>query len=125
MGIYVTLREKSLTKSDKCYLKKYTDENMRCNLEETSEEEEVNTDEEEDGEDDASILPVAIPGDGDCFYLAIVEAFLREGIDIVQRFIGKIGCEVQNTSIQMSVMFSKLGNGQWGEVSEACRCRSD
>ena len=69
------------------------------------------------------LLP--IPGDGDCFYLAIVEAFLREGIDIVQRFIGKIGCEVQNTSIQMSVMFSKLGNGQWGEVSEACRCRCD
>ena len=98
---------------------------MRCNLEETSEEEEVNTEEEEDGEDDASILPVAIPGDGDCFYLAIVEAFLREGIDIVQRFIGKIGCEVQNTSIHMSVMFFKSGNGQWGEVSEACRCRSD
>ena len=49
----------------------------------------------EDEEDSASVLQVAIPGDGDCFYSAIVEAFLREGVDIVACFAGRMGCEVK------------------------------
>ena len=69
--------------------------------EETEEEEEgeeqVEADEEEE---DASVLQVAIPGDGDCFYLAIVEAFLREGVDVVSLFAGRMGCEVQKSFCQ-------------------------
>ena len=60
----------------------------------TSDEEEVKAEGEED-EDSASVLQVAIPGDGDCFYSAIVEAFLRDGVDIVALLTGRMGCEVQ------------------------------
>ena len=41
-----------------------------------------------------NVFEVAIPGDGDCFYSAIVEAFLRNGVDVVSLFAGRIGCEV-------------------------------
>ena len=60
---------------------------MRYTLEETLEDE----DQAEEGE---SVFQVAIPGDGDCFYSAIVEAFLRNGVDVVSLFAGRIGCEV-------------------------------
>ena len=65
--------------------------------EEEEEEEQVEADEEEE---DASVLQVTIPGDGDCFYLAIVEAFLREGVDVVSLFAGRMGCEVQKSFCQ-------------------------
>ena len=64
-------------------------------VEAVEEKEEAKAKEEEDEEDSASVLQVAIPGDGDCFYSAIVEAFLREGVDIVARFAGRMGCEVK------------------------------
>ena len=67
---------------------------MKYRLTSDEEEEEVKSEGEED-EDSASVLQVAIPGDGDCFYSAIVEAFLRDGVDIVALFTGRMGCEVQ------------------------------
>ena len=51
------------------------------------------------GEEEASVLQVSIPGDGDCFYSAIVEAFLRDGVDIVSLFAGRMGCEVNILNI--------------------------
>ena len=71
---------------------------MGYTLEETLEEDENSeeeAEEEEEEEDDASVLQVAIRGDGDCFYSAIVEAFLKDGVDIVQIFAGRVGCEVE------------------------------
>ena len=72
---------------------------MRYILEETTEDEFETTDEEEGGqveeEDDATDLQVTIPGDGDCFYAAVVEAFLREGVDITALFTGRLGCKVE------------------------------
>ena len=72
---------------------------MGYTLEETLKEEDENSEEEaeeeEEEEDDASVLQVAISGDGDCFYSAIVEAFLKDGVDIVQIFAGRVGCEVE------------------------------
>ena len=50
-------------------------------------------------EEEASVLQVSIPGDGDCFYSAIVEAFLRDGVDIVSLFAGRMGCEVNILNI--------------------------
>ena len=88
---------------------------MRCTLEKTleeeeedegeaeeeeedlgeAEEEEGDEDEAEEGEEEVdNVFQVAIPGDGDCFYSAIVEAFLRNGVDVVSLFAGRIGCEV-------------------------------
>ena len=67
---------------------------MKYRLTSDEEEEEVTAEGEED-EDSASVLQVAIPGDGDCFYSAIVEAFLRDGVDIVALLTGRMGCEVQ------------------------------
>ena len=78
---------------------------MRCTLEKTLEEEEEDEDEaeEEEGDEDEAeegeeevdnVFQVAIPGDGDCFYSAIVEAFLRNGVDVVSLFAGRMGCEV-------------------------------
>ena len=70
---------------------------MRYALEETLGEEE----EDEAKEEEASVLlQVSIPGDGDCFYSAIVEAFLRDGVDIVSLFAGwGMGCEVNILTI--------------------------
>ena len=42
------------------------------------------------------MLQVTIPADGDCFYAAVVEAFLREGVDITAFFTGRVGCKVEN-----------------------------
>ena len=67
---------------------------MKYRLTSDEEEKEVKAEGEED-EDSASVLQVAIPGDGDCFYSAIVEAFLKDGVDIVQIFAGRVGCEVE------------------------------
>ena len=67
---------------------------MKYRLTSDEEEEEVKAEGEEE-EDGASVLQVAIPGDGDCFYSAIVEAFLRDGVDIVALLTGRMGCEVQ------------------------------
>ena len=41
------------------------------------------------------MLQVTIPGDGDCFYAAVVEAFLREGVDISALLTGRLGCKVE------------------------------
>ena len=72
---------------------------MRYTLEETTEDEYETTDEEEEDaveeEDGATVLQVTIPGDGDCFYAAVVEAFLREGVDITALFTGRVGCKVE------------------------------
>ena len=68
---------------------------MRYALEETLGEEE----EDEAEEEEASVLQVSIPGDGDCFYSAIVEAFLRDGVDIVSLLAGRMGCEVNILNI--------------------------
>ena len=72
---------------------------MRYTLEETTEDEYETTDEEEEDtleeEDDVSMLQVTIPGDGDCFYAAVVEAFLRERIDITAFFTGRLGSKVK------------------------------
>ena len=72
---------------------------MRYTLEETTEDEYETTDEEEgdtlEVEDDVSMLQVTIPGDGDCFYAAVVEAFLREGVDISALLTGRLGCKVE------------------------------
>ena len=74
---------------------------MRYTLEETTEDECEKTDEEEgdtvtvEEEDDATMLQVTIPGDGDCFYAAVVEAFLREGVDITALLTGGLGCKVE------------------------------
>ena len=71
---------------------------MRYTLEETTEDECDKTDEEEGDtvtvkeDDDATMLQV---GDGDCFYAAVVEAFLREGVDISAFFTGRVGCKVE------------------------------
>ena len=105
---------------------------MKYRLTSDEEEEEVKAEGEED-EDSASVLQVAIPGDGDCFYLAIVEAFLRDGVDIVALFTGRMGCEVQYLFKHLSCHQKRqeailsesapppcTGNGQWSEVSEAC-----
>ena len=70
---------------------------MRYTLKETTEDEYETTDEEEG--DDATVLQVTIPGDGDCFYAAVVEAFLREGVDISALFTGRLGCKVETCSM--------------------------
>ena len=41
------------------------------------------------------MLQVTIPADGDCFYAAVVEAFLRERIDITAFFTGRLGSKVK------------------------------
>ena len=72
---------------------------MRYTLEDITEDEYETTDDEEgdavEEEDDATVLQVTIPGDGDCFYAAVVEAFLREGVDISAFFTGRVGCKVE------------------------------
>ena len=72
---------------------------MRYTLKETTEDEYETTDEEEedavDEKDDATMHQVTIPADGDCFYAAVVEAFLREGVDITALFTGRVGCKVE------------------------------
>lgn len=67
---------------------------MRYALEETLGEEE-----EDEAEEEEASVQVSIPGDGDCFYSAIVEAFLRDGVDIVSLFAGRMGCEVNILNI--------------------------
>ena len=73
---------------------------MRYTLEDTTEDEYETTDQVEgdtlEEEDDATTLQVTIPADGDCFYAAVVEAFLREGVDITAFFTGSLGCKVEN-----------------------------
>ena len=72
---------------------------MRYTLEDTTEDEYETTDEKEgdtlEEEEDATMLQVTIPADGDCFYAAVVEAFLREGVDITALFTGRVGCKVE------------------------------
>ena len=67
-------------------------------------EKEENVKEEEEGEDVVYEVPieegeevqeVAIKGDGDCFYSAIVEAFSRNGPDIPSCFTDLPGAEVK------------------------------
>ena len=76
---------------------------MRYTLEDITEDEYETTDEEEGGqveeEDDANVLRVTIPADGDCFYAAVVEAFLSEGVDITTLFTGRLGCKVETCSM--------------------------
>ena len=97
---------------------------MRYTLEDNLEEEEGDQTEEEE----ASVLEVAIPGDGDCFYLAVVEAFLREGVDVVSLFAGRMGCEVEFFGQKWKdeiLSEPHTGNGQWSEVLEARSCRGN
>ena len=72
---------------------------MRYTLEETLEDGYETTDQEEgdtvEEEEDATMLQVTIPADGDCFYAAVVEAFLREGVDISALLTGRLGCKVE------------------------------
>ena len=72
---------------------------MRYTLEDTTEDEYETTDQVEgdtlEEEDDATTLQVTIPADGDCFYAAVVEAFLREGVDITAFFTGSLGYKVE------------------------------
>ena len=72
---------------------------MSNTLEETTEDDYETTDEKEgdtlEEEDDATMLQVTIPADGDCFYAAVVEAFLREGVDISALLTGRLGCKVE------------------------------
>ena len=67
-------------------------------------EKEENVKEEEEGEDVVYEVPieegeevqeVAIEGDGDCFYSAIVEAFSRNGPDIPSSLTDLPGAEVK------------------------------
>ena len=70
-------------------------------------EKEENVKEEEEGEDVEDVVhevpieegeevqEVAIKGDGDCFYSAIVEAFSRNGPDIPSCFTDLPGAEVK------------------------------
>ena len=72
---------------------------MRYTLEETTEDEYETTDEKVgdtlEEEDDITMHQVTIPADGDCFYAAVVEAFLREGVDITAFFTGRLGSKVE------------------------------
>ena len=55
-----------------------TDSELEENEEESSGEEDGTDEDVEAG----GVEEVAIEGDGDCFYSAIVEAFKRQGIDV-------------------------------------------
>ena len=83
-----------LKKAQKYWCEQLNTQKMRYALEETLGEEE-----EDEAEEEEASVQVSIPGDGDCFYSAIVEAFLRDGVDIVSLFAGRMGCEVNILNI--------------------------